>query len=293
MTEQPLTIVSHFGDGLIDDAIQLLKSIQDDVDKTFYSGDNVLKLTHRIAPPILAEVFEKFDAAKLDYSTIAPNPKKLLIADMDSTIISCECLDELADFAGKKSEVSAITERAMAGELNFESAITERVRMLKGLSTDAMQECFDDRVALNEGAAEMIKGLHGVGAYCALVSGGFKFFTSRVKDWVGFDEDNSNEFIYENGALSGEVQLPILGKEAKLERLLALCAEKNIDIKDTIAIGDGANDLMMIEAAGLGIAYMAKPIVAARAPARINSGNLKSVLAFCGIPDHTFDRSKQ
>ncbi|KAF0113764.1 MAG: phosphoserine phosphatase, partial [Hyphomonadaceae bacterium] len=115
------------------------------------------------------------------------------------------------------------------------------------------------------------------------VSGGFKFFTSRVRDWAGFDEDNSNEFIYENNVLSGEVELPILGKEAKLARLQYLCATHNIDIKDTIAIGDGANDLMMIEAAGLGIAYMAKPIVAARAPARINSGNLKSVLAFCGI----------
>ncbi|MEK7661218.1 MAG: phosphoserine phosphatase SerB, partial [Pseudomonadota bacterium] len=200
-----------------------------------------------------------------------------------STIITCECLDELADFAGKKAQVAAITERAMAGELDFEAALTERVRMLSGLGVEALQSCFDERVKLNEGAMETIAALRTNGIFCSLVSGGFKFFTSRVRDWAGFDEDNSNEFIYENNALSGEVELPILGKEAKLARLQYLCATHNIDIKDTIAIGDGANDLMMIEAAGLGIAYMAKPIVAARAPARINSGNLTSVLAFCGI----------
>jgi phosphoserine phosphatase len=282
LAQQYLTIVSHFGELALVDAMGYINALDENaIAKQMDS--KILRLEHSIDASFLPALFEKFDAAKLDYSTVTAKPKKLLIADMDSTIISCECLDELADFAGKKEEVSAITERAMAGELNFESALTERVRMLKGLGTDALQDCFDQRVKLNPGASQMVGRLKLAGTYCALVSGGFKFFTSRVKDWAGFDEDNSNEFIYENNTLTGEVRVPILGKEAKLARLLALCEEKEINIKDTIAIGDGANDLMMIEAAGLGIAYMAKPIVAARAPARINSGNLESVLAFCGF----------
>lgn len=281
MASQTLIIVSHFGDAPLNEAAHLLSNTDANADISV-SG-NILNATHNIEANVLKAVFEKFDALKLDFSTIAAAPKKLLIADMDSTIISCECLDELADFAGKKAEVSTITERAMAGELDFEGALKERVMMLKGLGIDALQECFDERVALNQAAAEMISGLKNAGAYCALVSGGFKFFTSRVRDWVGFDEDNSNEFIYQDNALSGEVVMPILGKEAKLARLQYLCDSKNIGLEDAIAIGDGANDLMMIEAAGLGIAYMAKPIVAARAPARINSGNLESVLAFCKL----------
>ncbi len=283
MNTQTLTIISHIGEDAINDAIALIKAADDGHDAEVSVAGKILTVTHNIAPTILPTILEKLADLGLDYSTIAPSPKKLFIADMDSTIISCECLDELADFAGKKEQVSAITERAMAGELNFEAALKERVMMLKGLSMDALQECFDDRVALNEGAVEMVAGLKDAGAYCALVSGGFKFFTERVRDWAGFDEDNSNEFIYENNALSGEVKMPILGKEAKLARLEYLCETKGIDIKDAIAIGDGANDLMMIERAGLGIAYMAKPIVAARAPARIVSGNLISVLGFCGL----------
>ncbi len=280
MNKQTLVIVSHFGEKALIDAIALVRTIDANAIVSDILDAKRVIIEHSIPIDVLNNVFQNLDAQKLDYSTVAPSPKKLLIADMDSTIISCECLDELADFAGKKSEVSAITERAMAGELDFEAALQERVRMLKGLSVEVMQECYDERVALNLGAVEMINGLKSMGSYNALVSGGFKFFTSRVREWAGFDEDNSNEFIYENDSLSGEVVLPILGKEAKLARLNALCEEKSINIKDAIAIGDGANDLMMIEAAGLGIAYMAKPIVASRAPARINSGNLESVLYF-------------
>lgn len=282
MAEQNLTIVSHFGEMALIDASGHINALDENA-KIAKTSAKVLRIRHNINEIFHAALFEKLADMRLDFSTIAPAPKKLFIADMDSTIITCECLDELADFAGKKAQVAAITERAMAGELDFEAALTERVRMLSGLGVEALQSCFDERVKLNEGAMETIAALRTNGIFCSLVSGGFKFFTSRVRDWAGFDEDNSNEFIYENNALSGEVELPILGKEAKLARLQYLCATHNIDIKDTIAIGDGANDLMMIEAAGLGIAYMAKPIVAARAPARINSGNLTSVLAFCGI----------
>ncbi len=278
-----LIIVSHEGAGALGTALELIKKLDNEAIVKELSRNYAIEISHNLGETAQIALFEKLDALKLDFSTIAPSSKKLLIADMDSTIISCECLDELADFAGKKEEVSAITERAMAGELEFEAALKERVKMLKGLSINKLQECFDERVKLNIGAIEMVKGLKESGIYCALVSGGFKFFTSKVREIVGFDEDNSNEFIYNNNKLSGEVKLPILGKEAKLGRLNALCAQNNFELSECIAIGDGANDLMMIEAAGLGIAYMAKPIVAARAPARINSGNLKSVLAFCGI----------
>lgn len=278
-----LIIVSHEGAGALGTALELIKKLDNEAIVKELSRNYAIEISHNLGETAQIALFEKLDALKLDFSTIAPSSKKLLIADMDSTIISCECLDELADFAGKKEEVSAITERAMAGELEFEAALKERVKMLKGLSINKLQECFDERVKLNIGAIEMVKGLKESGIYCALVSGGFKFFTSKVREIVGFDEDNSNEFIYNNNKLSGEVKLPILGKEAKLGRLNELCAQNNFELSECIAIGDGANDLMMIEAAGLGIAYMAKPIVAARAPARINSGNLKSVLAFCGI----------
>ena len=278
-----LVIVSHDGAGALGNALELVRKLDSEASVKEIERNYAIDISHDIGDTALNALFEKFDELKLDYSTIAPSPKKLLIADMDSTIINCECLDELADFAGVKEKVSQITERAMAGELDFESALIERVAMLKGLSQNALQKCFDERVKLNEGALEMVAGLHKTGAYCALVSGGFKFFTSRVRKLAGFDDDASNEFIYENDELIGKVKMPILGKEAKLARLEELCTEGGFDASQTIAIGDGANDLMMIKAAGLGIAYMAKPIVAQSAPARINSGNLKSVLAFCGI----------
>lgn len=278
-----LVIVSHDGAGALGTALELMRKLDNDAIVKELSRNYAIEISHSLGETAQNALFEKLDALKLDYSTITPSPKKLLIADMDSTIISCECLDELADFAGKKDEVAAITERAMAGELEFEAALKERVLMLKGLSKSSLQQCYDERVKLNNGAIEMVSGLKENGVYCSLVSGGFKFFTSKIREIVGFDEDNSNEFIYKNDKLNGDVVLPILGKEAKLGRLHHLCSNKNIELSDCIAIGDGANDLMMIEAAGLGIAYMAKPIVAANAPARINSGNLKSVLAFCGI----------
>jgi phosphoserine phosphatase len=280
--KKSLIIVSHFGAQPLGAALELIKKLDPDAIVREISRNLALHITHDLGETAQIAVFEKFDSLKLDYSTIAPAPKKLFVADMDSTIINCECLDELADFAGKKQEVSTITERAMAGELDFEAALKERVMMLKGLPVSNMLACYSERVKPNQGALELIQALKKNSVYCSLVSGGFKFFTSRIKELLGFDEDNSNQFIYDGNLLSGSVEEPILGKEAKLARLQSLCLEKGFELSDCIAIGDGANDLMMIEAAGLGIAYMAKPIVAARAPARINSGNLTSVLIFCG-----------
>ena len=208
--------------------------------------------------------------------------KRLLIADMDSTIINVECLDELADFAGVKDKVSEITERAMRGELAFEGALRERVGMLKGLSVDALQACYDDRVKLNPGARTLVRTMAEHGARCALVSGGFTFFTVRVAQAAGFHLNRANTLIEAGGRLTGTVGDPILGKEAKLAALQEETAALGLTPADALAVGDGANDLAMIEAAGLGVAYRAKPIVAAQAHAKVDHADLTALLYFQG-----------
>lgn len=213
---------------------------------------------------------------------VAGRRKRLLIADMDSTIINVECLDELADFAGLKAEISAITERAMRGELDFEAALTERVAMLKGLAAAALQQCFDERVRLNPGAETFVRTMAAHGARCVLVSGGFDFFTSRVAKLAGFHADRANRFIMDGETLSGAVAHPILGREAKLAALREEAAAAGVTPADALAIGDGANDLAMIKEAGLGVAYRAKPIVAAEAHAKIDHADLRAALFFQG-----------
>ena len=208
--------------------------------------------------------------------------KRLLVADMDSTIINVECLDELADFAGLKAEIAAITERAMRGELEFEPALRERVGKLKGLALDALQLCYDQRVELNPGAETMVRTMAAYGARCLLVSGGFTFFTSRVAQRAGFHANRANTLLDDGKTLSGTVSEPILGRAAKLDALQTEAAALNIAADETLAIGDGANDLDMIKASGLGIAYRAKPIVAAEAHARIDHTALTTALFFQG-----------
>lgn len=215
--------------------------------------------------------------------TPATNRKKrLLISDMDSTIIGQECLDELADFAGLKAEVSAITERAMRGELDFAGALTQRVAMLKGLDLGALEACHNERVRLNPGARELVATMKAHGARSVLVSGGFRYFTSRVAKMAGFDADRANTLIDDGKALTGAVGMPILGREAKLTALKEETAALITTIEDSVALGDGANDLDMIRAAGLGIAYKAKPIVAAETRARIQHTDLRAALFFQG-----------
>ena len=230
------------------------------------------------------------DGLELDRSARAPRPGRLLVADMDSTIIGCECLDELADFAGRKAEVSAITDRAMAGELDFEGALTQRVAMLAGLALSALQACHDQRVRLNPGAEVLVRTMAAHGAHCALVSGGFTFFTARVAEAAGFHRHRANTLIDDGVSLTGAVAYPILGREAKLSALQEMAAAAGHGPDAALAIGDGANDLAMVEAAGLGIAYRARPVVAARAAARIDHGTLESALLFQGIPRVRFWR---
>ena len=213
---------------------------------------------------------------------VANRRKRLLISDMDSTIIGQECLDELADFAGLKAEVSAITERAMRGELDFAGALTQRVAMLKGLNLSALEACHRERVRLNPGARELVATMKAHGARCVLVSGGFRYFTSRVAQMAGFDADRANTLIDDGAALTGQVGMPILGREAKLTALLEETAAFGGSADDALAMGDGANDLDMIRAAGLGVAYKAKPIVAGETHARIQHTDLRAALFFQG-----------
>jgi phosphoserine phosphatase len=208
--------------------------------------------------------------------------KRLLVADMDSTIISCECLDELADFAGLKAEIAAVTERAMAGEIPFETALTERVARLAGLELVALQRTYDERVRLNPGARTLAATMSAHGARCVLVSGGFEFFTGRVAAAAGFAAHRANRLIDDGARLTGAVGQPILGREAKLAALMEEAAALGLGLSETLAVGDGANDLAMIEAAGLGVAWRAKPVVAARADARVDHADLTALLYFQG-----------
>ena len=215
----------------------------------------------------------------------APRRKKLLVCDMDSTIIEQECLDELADFAGLKAEISAITERAMAGELNFEEALRERVGMLKGLPLDTLEICHRERITLMPGAETLVATMKADGARCVLVSGGFTYFTERIAKAAGFDTHQGNTLLDDGTSLTGLVGEPILGREAKLAALVAERTALALAPADTLAMGDGANDLAMIEAAGLGVAYRAKPVVSAAADCGVSVTDLTAVLYFQGFTD--------
>ncbi len=216
--------------------------------------------------------------------------KRLLICDMDSTLIGQECIDELADFAGVKDRVSAITERAMRGEIDFEGALTERVELLQGLPLSILQTCYEERIHLNPGAKILAETMKAHGAKTVIVSGGFTFFSARVAKAAGFEIDQANVLLENGDALSGQVQMPILGREAKKDALLHHSAELG-GPETAIAIGDGANDLAMVTAAGLGIAYKAKPAVAAAAQCAINHTDLTSALYFQGYSDEDFIRN--
>jgi phosphoserine phosphatase len=214
--------------------------------------------------------------------------KRLLLADMDSTIIGCECLDELAAFAGVKAEVAAITERAMRGEIDFEGALRARVSRLKGLPLSALERCYAERVRLNPGARTLVRTMAAHGARGVLVSGGFGFFTARVAAEAGFHAERANTLLHDGAALTGEVGEPILGQDAKRAALQDESAALRIGLGETLAVGDGANDLMMIKAAGLGVAYRAKPLVAAEADARVDHADLTALLYFQGYAEAAF-----
>ena len=214
--------------------------------------------------------------------------KRLFLADMDSTMIGQECIDELADLVGLKAGVAAITERAMRGEIAFEPALRERVALLKGLEAEMVDRLLRERITLTPGGKTLVATMHRNGAYTCLVSGGFTLFTGPVGRAIGFDEDRANELLIEQGRLTGAVAEPILGREAKLAALVELRGRLGLEQADVIAVGDGANDLAMLGEAGLGVAYRAKPAVAAACRARVEHGDLTALLFMQGYAAEDF-----
>ncbi|MEQ8318914.1 MAG: phosphoserine phosphatase SerB [Rhodospirillales bacterium] len=207
----------------------------------------------------------------------ATRRKSLLLADMDSTIVTSETLDDLAAHVGLRDEIAAITARAMNGELDFKEALRERVGRLKGLSIDALESAWQE-VELSKGAETLVRTMAANGARCVLVSGGFKFFTSRVAERCGFHEDLSNDLVIADGKLTGAVTEPILDKDVKLQTLVEQARRLGIALSDTVSVGDGANDLPMLKAAGLGVAYRGKPSVRIDAPAQLDHADLTGLL---------------
>ena len=216
--------------------------------------------------------------------------KRVLLADMDSTVIGQECIDELADMAGVGAQVSAITARAMNGELDFEAALRARVALLEGLDAGVIDRVLTERITLTRGGQELVATMKAAGGYAALVSGGFTAFTARVAEALGFDEHRANDLPVENGRITGRVAEPILGREAKVAALNDICARLGLRFSEVIAVGDGANDLGMLRLAGSGVALHAKPVVAAEVERRISFGDLTALLYLQGYAKTDFVR---
>ena len=232
------------------------------------------------AAGVRREMRERFAASPIDIviQPAAHRRKRLFLADMDSTMIEQECIDELAAFVGLKPEVAAITERAMRGEIAFEPALRERVALLKDLPVGVVDEIIARRITLTPGGRTLVQTMRAHGAYVGLVSGGFTLFTGPIAQMIGFDEHRANRLVVAGERLTGAVEEPILGREAKLATLIELRERLGLAPAETLAVGDGANDLAMLGEAGLGVAYRAKPAVAAAAHARIDHGDLTALL---------------
>ena len=260
--------------------------------RLIWGGGHAIWLNHGIAaefsvavrPANFWQVWENLQAKGFDLA-IQPTQgrrKAVLLADMDSTMIRQECIDELADFAGVGERVADITARAMNGELNFHEALIARVALLAGLDESAIGAVLDDRITLAPGGRELVATMRAQGAYTALVSGGFTVFTGPVAAALGFDEHRANTLLADQGVLTGHVGLPVLGREAKIEALQDITAARGLTPADAIAVGDGANDLGMLQLAGTGVALHAKPVVAAQVDLRINHGDLTALLYLQG-----------
>jgi phosphoserine phosphatase len=275
-----LCLIANPADPALD--LALLQRIQAAI------GGEINWLTQRIAAEIVKPKHaEPVEAARalvagkpIDVALVplAHRRKQLLIADMDSTMIDQECIDELADAVGIKDEVAAITERAMRGEIEFEPALRERVALLKGLPASVVGRVLAERITLDAGAKLLVATMRANGARAILVSGGFTSFVERIQALAGFNESYANRLVEADGKLAGEVAEPILGRAAKLATLEDAIIRFDLDAAETLAVGDGANDLAMLGRAGLGIAYHAKPKVAAAADARIDHNDLTTLL---------------
>ncbi|MBB4212596.1 phosphoserine phosphatase SerB [Rhodothalassium salexigens] len=259
--------------------------------------------TRPLGPTATAIRFEGLDAASayrsLDRLTTAlpldvhvqkadQSPKRLFLADMDSTMITVECIDEIADMVGVKDQVARITEAAMQGELDFEGALVERVALLKGLKAAALDRTYDQRITFTPGARTLVQTLAAQGVHTVLVSGGFTFFTERVAAALGFDDNYANRLEISDGRLTGQVIPPVFGPQSKLATLEAVMADRSIPPEAVLAVGDGANDIPMLTRAGLGVAYHAKAKARAAADAALDHADLTGLLYLLGIPHDQF-----
>jgi phosphoserine phosphatase len=248
----------------------------------FFKSDNI--------QPVRVTLREALSEAPLDWAIVPMRhrKKKLLICDMDSTMIEQECIDELADFAGLKEKISAITERAMRGELDFKEALKERVALLKDLNAELLEQCYKERITFTPGGRELVRTMNGHGAHTLLVSGGFTFFTNLVGTHLGFDGDLANVLEIAGGKLTGSVKQPILDKNAKLTALQVATNRLELVPEQSVAVGDGANDVPMIEAAGLGVGFRGKEVVQKAATVNLTHSNLTAVLYLQGYQKQEF-----
>lgn len=264
--------------------IESLRNAWGGGDANWLAVDEAADFTLEVMPDNRWDVWADLQGMGVDLviQPVAGRRKKMLLADMDSTMIRQECIDELADEAGVGERVKDITARAMNGELDFEGALTERVGLLKGLDEGVITKVLAERITLMPGGKALLSTMKAHGAYAALVSGGFTAFTARVAEELGFDENRANTLLVENGVLSGDVARPILGREAKVQALREITARLGLAHDDVMAVGDGANDLGMLGLAGAGVALHAKPSVAAECDIRINHGDLSALLFIQG-----------
>ena len=284
MTIATLIAAGRLDDRLIDRALGLLREV--DPQATFRhwidEGDSAdLRFTGDCKSARWA--LASLDGLDVVVQPDEPRWRRLLVADMDSTIIGQECIDELADYAGLKDKVARITERAMQGELDFQGALRERVRLLAGLDQLALSQCLNERVEVTAGAETLIQTMRAGGASCLLVSGGFLSFADPIAKAVGFDRVKANRLVFAGGKLSGEVGDPIVDAMAKRDALIEAREQLNLRSEDVLGIGDGANDKLMIEEAGLGIAFRAKPALIEVADAELKHHGLDALLWVQGV----------
>ncbi len=287
-----VTLIAKKG-GLEPELVTSLRNAWGGGDAVWLAPDEAAEFPVMERPGNFGPVRDDVDAQGVDLNiqTTGHRRKRLLLADMDSTMIEQECIDELAAEAGIGDKVAEITARAMAGEIQFEGALEERVALLAGLKSNVIDKVLAERITYAPGGATLVRTMKANGARCVLVSGGFTAFADRVSAALGFDKAKANTLLAAGGRLTGTVGKPILGRSAKVETLEVEAAALGIDLSATLAIGDGANDLGMIDKAGMGIAVHAKPMVQMEAPLRINHGDLTGVLFLQGYSSADFNHA--
>jgi phosphoserine phosphatase len=279
-----LIAAGRLDDRLVDRALGLLREVDPQARfRHWLDEGDAADLSFNGDPRTARWALESVEGLDVAVQPDEPRWKKLLVADMDSTIVGQECLDELADYAGLKDKVAQITDRAMRGELDFSGALRERVRLLAGLDQRALSLCLDERVKITAGAETLVQTMRAGGASCLLVSGGFLSFANPIAETVGFDRVKANRLVFAGGKLSGDVGDPIVDAIAKREALIEAREQLGLASSQVLAVGDGANDKLMIQEAGLGVAYKGKPVLVEASDAALNHHGLDALLWVQGV----------